>query len=112
MGNTGSTTLTLGDIYNASSVSPSTPSLSRDKSPSPYTDTFNENKKNYTSRKIYKYILKDIKKLRQSDAHNRYNPHRRQHSILNNLPQNLKKYSNTIHVVNEFWLNHIKCLND
>eukprot|EP01083_Nonionella_stella_P264373 896958_1 len=74
--------------------------------------TVDDNINHKESKNIYKEILKDIKKLRSKDVSNQYNPHRRQQSILINLPHNLKKYSNTIHIVNEFWLDNMKCLND
>eukprot|EP01084_Bolivina_argentea_P048454 89282_1 len=62
------------------------------------------------SNSIYNEILKDAEKLRQSDRKANYNPHRRIESIASNLPTQLQNYSNTIHTVNEFWLNSIQTL--
>eukprot|EP01084_Bolivina_argentea_P260140 439197_1 len=62
--------------------------------------------------KLYKDISKDIKKIHNQEKHHKYDPHHRKESISTNLPSNLKHYSNTIYIVNEFWLNNIKILND
>ena len=83
----------------------STPTLTpttSNRSNRPFTFKVNNNNN------IYNEILKDAQKLRLQDKKNDYNPHRRAESIALNLPKQLQSYSNAIHIVNEFWLNHIE----
>ena len=90
------------------SVGSSTPTLALTPTPSnrstrPFTFKLNNNN-------IYNEILKDAQKLKLQDKKNDYNPHRRAESIALNLPEQLQSYSNAIHIVNEFWLDHIENL--
>ncbi len=59
---------------------------------------------------IYAEILRDAHKLRSRDRKKDYNPHRREQSIAMNLPEHLQNYSSALHVVNEWWLEHIHSL--